>query len=249
MYYLSERGLAEIDDGSTTVTTSWETGVQRLFSLKRSHAEARTPSSAERVEQALRRARRLRPVHRHLLDPVCAGQLIDVTIAHLDVGVMPFAYLGEHVDGPYGEWVKTFWGHGFADRYEVMLLGSLDNVRGSVWADPTKEALMKIGHNYPSDPSTLSELVASELQLQGADVAGHVSSVQRWEPVEPGQAAVFAREQTSRAECHKVAIDGHTMDWRRQRPIARAKVVGVVADVDRSEQALLVRPVLVVDRS
>lgn len=246
MHYLSERALLDLDDGSRSTTTTREFGVQKGISAQFGSSTVRVPSTGERLDSALRRIRH-RQVHTHLLDPVVRGQIVDLAVPLLEVGVMPFAYFGDRVNGPYGEAVKVFWGHGTLDRYEMTLLGSLDNVRSGHWADPNAESALKIGHNFPSDPSVLSEIVASELALEGVDIEEHVSSVRTFEWMGPGEAARFALEQTRRAEQTKVVADGYARHWQRQLPILRSRVVGTVTDVDDESNSLLVRPVYIAD--
>ncbi|WP_402839796.1 hypothetical protein [Microbacterium sp. GXS0129] len=162
---------------------------------------------------------------------------------------MPFASIGERVNGPYGEWVRTFWAHGWLDRFKIVLIGSLDNVRDSAWADPAQESQRMIGHSFPSDPAVLSELVAMELMLEGEDIEWHLDSVRRFDLPSPGEAARFAVAQTARAMQGRVVDGDSVRSWQRQPPITRARVIASVVDVCESTQALLARPVLVADRT
>jgi hypothetical protein len=177
--------------------------------------------------------------------------------------VLPFARFGHYGELPGRKRVRVFWAQALVPRHrrreanssrELILLGSLQRFTNEPWSGEDESAL-KIGHSYPSEPSVLSELVRSELQLEDASVQDHVEQAKRHEVLEPGCYARFASEQTARASAASCRDEGFVTDWERRPPLRRARVVGISHDVcewseeAEADSALLARPILIRDLS
>ncbi|TVZ00022.1 hypothetical protein EAS64_38745 [Trebonia kvetii] len=168
------------------------------------------PGASGKVDSALKLARRAGRRTWHRLDDVNGPMSVfDIEVNDLHVGVMPFAYFGCYGEGPRGRrgLVRAFWAqtlvparrsHAASSSRELILLGSLNRLTDGPW-NGEDEAVLKIGHDYPSDPSVLSRLVRTELQLEDVSVQNHIESVDRFEALEPGCYARFASAQTARA--------------------------------------------------
>jgi hypothetical protein len=224
------------------------------------------PGSADKVDFALKQARRAgRPTWRNLHEVTGPGGVFDIEVTDLHVGVMPFAYFGCYGEGVRSRKgrVRVFWAQSLVplrrrrianSSRELILLGSLNRLINEPWSGEDESAL-KIGHSYPSDPSVLSRLVRTELQLEDASVQGHIDSVERFEVLAPGSYARFASAQTSRARKILVRDEGFITHWERRPPLRRARVVAITHDICDSpedadaESTLLARPILIRDLS
>jgi hypothetical protein len=107
-----------------------------------------------------------------------------------------------------------------------------------------------VGHEFPSDPSFLSSLIASELRLDGPHVRQHIYRSEKVHDVDPGDKATFALQETQRAS-KSLHIAGAPDTWVRQR-LRSARVVALAIDVESEPIAdagriLLARPVLIQD--
>jgi hypothetical protein len=189
------------------------------------------PGSADKVDFALKRARRAgRPVWRNLHDVTVPGSVFDVEVANLRIGVMPFAYFGCYGEGAHkhGGRARAFWAHAVvrprrkrsADpARELLLLGSPNRPINEPWSGEDESSLM-IGHGYPSEPSVLSRLVRTELQLEDASEQHHIDSVGKFEALAPGCYARFASAQTARARETMCRDEGFVTHWERRPPVA-----------------------------
>lgn len=261
-FYFSERALNEMGTFTYTTTERRTLGFTRWIDFGRETTITTEAGPTEQVDLAIKAARRKRQVSRDPWDAMRVGSVIDVVVDHLEVGVMPFAYFGD-----YGEdrvtrgTVRAFWGHArlpprapidSAGNRSLILLGSTDNVVNGSWARD-REDTTKIGHNFPSDPSVLAELVRTELALDSADVDDHVHDIVTYEVNEPGDAALFAWDQTERATETRVYDDGYARTWQRRHPLTKARVVASVVDTYDSADdpaqlsVVLARPILIED--
>lgn len=250
-FYESDRALREIEDSRVAQTVE-KFGLERILT---GAVETTIESGFTRnVDRALR-MRRLSRRRRVLRDPrraVREGQLIDVKVPNLAVGVMPFLYFAD-MHGLEAPGVAAFWAHATVaprrrDRgrpLQVILLGSLENLPTRRW-QPWE--YREMDHDYPSDPAFLSRIVATELRLSGPAVAQHVQDYEDAFEPEPGDRAEFAWQQTTRAT-HDGSVPGTPATWVRER-IHTARVVAEVRDVqpetyDSTASVLLARPVLI----
>lgn len=266
--YFSEPALNEVDDARHTTNAENSVGLtSRFVTLTRqTTALLSQPGSADKVDFALKRARRAgRPVWRSVHDVTAPGSVFDVELINLRIGVMPFAYFGCYGEGAHkrGGRVRVFWAQALvpprrkrsADpARELILLGSLNRLINEPWSSEDESALM-IGHGYPSEPSVLSRLVRTELQLEDASVQHHIDSVGKFETLAPGCYARFASAQTARARETMCRDEGFVTHWERRPPLRCARVVAITDDVcDSSEETgagstLLARPILIRDLS
>lgn len=262
MLYLSERALAELDSHRITKTTSTKLSLPFMSGgVSRESSRVSESSDRDLVRQGLRNARRLgRTILRDVWDVTVPGAILDLTVECLRIGIMPFSLFGEYGEDRRAGRVRVFWGSaqiapGAMRDVEasgrLLLLGSLDNLRGQVLPDAYSEH--RIGFSFPSDPSSLSRLVKAELQLVGEQVDEHIASVDEYEDVSEGSAACFAFSQTERAEQTLVNDEGHLRRWWH-REVRQARVVAIVSDVslqaDRSNESIVLgRPVCIEDLS
>jgi hypothetical protein len=224
------------------------------------------PGSADKVDFALKRARRAgRPVCRNLHDVTVPGSVFDIEVANLRIGVMPFAYFGCYGEGAHkhGGRVRAFWAHAVvrprrkrsADpARELLLLGSLNRPINEPWSGEDESSLM-IGHGYPSEPSVLSRPVRTELQLEDTSEQHHIDSVGKFEALAPGCYARFASAQTDEQGKPCPAMKGSSRTGNDVPPLRCARVVAITDDVcDSSKETdagstLLARPILIRDLS
>lgn len=264
--YFSEPALNEIDDARFTISRESSVGLTgKLVTLARQKTFLlNQPGSADRVDFALKRARRAgRSVRRDLHTVTGPGGVFDIEVADLHVGVLPFARFGRYGEGLGREHVRVFWAQVIVPTRrrnsvdsvrELILLGSLNKVTNEPWSGEDKSAL-KIGHGFPSDPSVLSRLVAMELQLEDESVQREIDSVDRFEAPRPGCYAEFASSQTARAREAMCRDEGFVIHWERRHPLRRARVVAITSDIcDWSKEpaagsTLLARPILIRDLS
>lgn len=256
MLYFSQRALNEIDDVQySSISTKTVSVTKGMSASKTTQISLDSPGSTDKVDFALRRVKKVRRVHRrahHLSTP---GSIFDLMVSDLKIGVMPFLWFGDRGEHMPDK-VRAFWAQGLVPpprlrtslgTYELILLGSLDNVVNESWV--AQEDELTIAHAHPSDPSVLSMLVQKELGLTGDEIQKHVKRVREYEVFEKGCYARFASKETERAQ--KCAYTGaksetYALSWERPRPpIHKARVVGIVHDV--AEHTVLARPVLVRD--
>jgi hypothetical protein len=266
MVYFSISALNEVDDACYTTSRENSAGLtSKLVTFNRQTTVLlNQPGSADKVNFALKRARKAgRPVWRDLHEVTGPGGVFDIEVTDLHVGVLPFARFGCYGEALRREHVRVFWAQALVpprrrnstnSSRELILLGSLNRVTNEPWSGDDKSAL-KVGHGYPSDPSVLSRLVRSELQLEDESVQRHIDSVDRFEVLEPGCYASFASSQTARARQTLCRDEGFITHWERRPPLRRARVVAIAHDIcDWSEEAcagssLLARPILIRDLS
>ncbi len=264
--YFSEAALNEVDDARHTTSIGNSAGLNsKLATLTRqTTVQLNQPGSADRVDFALKRARTAgRRTWYNLHDVTGPGGVFDIEVTDLHVGVLPFAYFGCYGELPGKARVRVFWAQALVSprrrnsadlSRELILLGSLKRVFNEPWSGED-ESTLKIGHNYPSDPSVLSRLVCAELQLEDASVQNHIDSVDRFEVLEPGCYARFASAQTARARKALCRDEGFITHWERRPPLRRARVVAITHDMCNSSEeagaksALLARPILIRDLS
>jgi hypothetical protein len=266
--YFSEPALNEVDDARRTTSAENSVGIaSRFVTLTRqTTALLSQPGSADKADFALKRARRAgRPVWRNLHDVTNPGSVFDIEVANLRIGVMPFAYFGCYGEAAHKHAgrVRVFWAQALVPprrkrspdpARELILLGSLNRLINEPWSGQDESALM-IGHGYPSEPSVLSRLVRTELQLQDASVQHHIDGVDKFEALAPGCYAEFASAQTARATETMCRDEGFVTHWERRPPLRRARVVAITNDgCDWSEETdagstLLARPILIRDLS
>lgn len=264
--YFSVSALNEVDDARFTTSLENSAGLMsKLVTLTHQKSIVLDePGSADKVDFALKRARNAgRPTRHDLYDVTGPGSVFDIEVTDLHVGVLPFLYFGCYGEGRARGSVRVFWAQALVpprrrpsarSSRELILLGSLDKVFNEPWSGEDKSRL-KIGHDYPSDPSVLSRLVRAELQLEDTSVRSHIDRVDRLEVLEPGCYARFASEQTARARNTLCRDEGFIIHWERRPPLRRARVVAVAHDIcDSSEEAdaesaLLARPILIRDLS
>lgn len=261
--YFSQRALNEIDDSRHSAAATTRRGLAgcgATLSIETT-VSVDQPGSADRVDFALKQARRAgRGTVRDIRRIPGQGTVIDIVVEDLHIGVMPFLSFGHVGERRRAGRVRVFWAQTLiASRRptsrktvrELVLLGSLDNVVNQAW-NGRLEAALKIGHAYPSDPSVLARLVRSELELAHPRVDEVVDSVDRFEAVRPGRYAAFASSQTARARVALCRDQGFVVHWERRPPLARARVVAIVADLSNASKAeadsvVLARPVLIRD--
>ena len=265
--YFSEPALNEVDDARCTTSVEKSAGLTgKLVTFTRqTTVSLDQPGSADKVDFALRRARAAGRRAFHDLHAVTGpGMLFDIEVTDLHVGVLPFLYFGCYGEGLRRGRVRVFWAQALVpprrrrsadSARELILLGSLDKVFNEPWSGDNKSAL-KIGHDYPSDPSVLSRLVRTELQLEDPSVQAHIDQVGRFEMFEPGCYARFASEQTARAKKARCRDQGFVTHWERRPPLRRPRVVAITNDICESSSeeasagsALLARPIFIRDLS
>lgn len=262
MFYFSERALNELGTFaySRTVTTKW--GLPRWLSLGRETTITSEAGPVERVDLAVKKSRRRRQVLRDLWDVTTSGSLVDATVHNLEVGVMPFLRFGDYGELEYVRGrARVFWAHAslpprptasLRDTRELVVIGSIDNVVNGSWSRGREDTIM-IGHEYPSEPSVLAELVRSELDINSPEVEEHMSDIATYEVDGPGYAARFAWGETERANGTLVRDEGYARSWQRRQPFATARIVATISDVDdaRSEpdgvSVVLARAILIED--
>ncbi|GAB2497444.1 hypothetical protein GCM10027063_40880 [Promicromonospora xylanilytica] len=243
--YESTRALHEIENSRVTQTVR-KFGLERIVTgAVESTVEA---GFTDNVDRALRVSKRRR---RHVLrDPHQAGhqgQLLDVRVSSLGVGVMPFLFFAGRAH------LSAFWAHSTvlgrnkAAPRELVLVGSLDNLATRRWQP---RHLSEIGHDYPSDPACLSRIVAAELGLDGPAVDQHIHDYEDAYFPKPGERAQFAWGQTTRAS-HELALPGAPTTWIHDR-VHDARIVAITTDVQPdagigTASILLARPVLIQD--
>jgi hypothetical protein len=265
--YFSEPALNQVEDARSSTSVGSSVGVTvKFIALTRQTTAMHQLGAADKVDSALKLARRAgRRTWRKLDDVTGMGSVFDIEVTDLHVGVMPFAYFGCYGEGArsrHGR-VRVFWAqtlvpsqrkHAARSSRELILLGSLSRLMDEPWSGDDESAL-KIGHGYPSDPSVLSRLVRTELQLADQSVQSHIDSVDRFEVLGPGCYARFASTQTARARKALCRDEGFVTHWERRPPLSRARVVAITHDVcDSSEHAdaqetVLARPILIRDLS
>lgn len=239
MLYFSDRALNEIDDARHTVSRESSAGVAArwMTATTETSVSLDVAGSMDRVDFALKRSRRRgRRVVRNLHSVTQRGCIVDIGVSELQVGVMPFAYFGDRGEG-YRQKVRAFWAEVVlparwrraAGPCERVLIGSLDNVVNRAWMRDGEDSVL-IGHDYPSEPSTLSRLVQAELDLCGAHVSQHVRDAEAFQPGGDGERARFASEQTDRADKTLVREPGYARSWRRRPALSRARVVAICDD-------------------
>lgn len=265
MFYFSERALDEIHDGRLASSTSTSTGgfgPSTGLSFGRSRALAEEPSSGDQVDFALKRAKRSgRRVRGDGWGVQNAGEIFDITVSDLHVGIMPFMSFGKRGESRRGaRKVRAFWATAtlpaLADdnsALQLVLVGSRDNVVNKPWSGKEEDAL-QIGHSYPSDPGPIGRLLSWELALDDDEsVQEDIRENDRWFGMpDPGEEALKASWMTDRAFKAQVRDQGYAQTWERRRPFLRARVVGIARDIWRSsdeENVLLARPVLIQDMS
>ncbi|MCI2423458.1 hypothetical protein MOQ72_39210 [Saccharopolyspora sp. K220] len=255
MLYFSQRALNEIDDVQYSSNSTTIVSVAKGISASRAtQISLDTPGSTDKVDFALRRAKKVRRIKRKVRRVSDPGCIFDLRVSGLKIGVMPFLWFGDRGERLPNK-ARVFWAQALIPpsrwrsnlgAYELILLGSLDNVVNESWV--TRENELKIGHSYPSDPSVLSMLVQHELGLTSDEVQEHLESVRKYEVLEEGRYARFASKETERAQesADTTEMDSHARSWERPRPpIRKARVVGIVSDV--ADRIVLARPVLVQD--
>ena len=253
-FYKSENALEEIESSRIGQTTSsFSLGQVLMGGFSRSV----NPGFQDQVDHALRTCRRRgRAVLSDPWEVVDEGQILDVRVHGLDTGIMPFGSFAKF--GGTGQVsVAAFWAHtvvspswdagdGFGDLH-VVLVGSLENVARARWPAEVPDM---VGHEFPSDPSFLSSVVAHELGLDGPHVRHHIyRSEKAYDPI-PGDKATFALQETQRA-AKNLHIAGRPTTWVRQR-LRSARIVALAADVEPEPLAdagriLVARPVLIQD--
>lgn len=264
MFYFSERALNEIHDGRLASSASTLTGgfALRGLSLGRSSAHSTTPSSGDQVNFALKRVRKSgRRIRRDGWDVQKAGEVFDVIVTDLHVGVMPFATFGRYGERERsGGKVRTFWAAGTLpavaaghSELSVILIGSLDNVVNRPWSGED-EARLRVGHSHASDPGPVGRLLSWELELEEEESVQADIRKNEWVfgAPGPGEEAVAASRITGRARTTLIHDEGYAQTWERRHPLSRARVVGIARDVQSSseqENVLLARPVLIQDLS
>jgi hypothetical protein len=251
-FYESNRALREIED-SRVIQSVEKFGLERvLMSAVETTIESGFTRNVDRALR-LRRIDRRRRVIRNPRRAVRKGQLVDMKVTNLAVGVMPFLYFAD-LDGlEMPGAAVAFWAHATVESrrgnrgrpLQVVMLGSLDNLPTRRWS-PWKPG--ELAHDYPSEPGFLSRIVAAELRLTGAAVAQHVHDYEDAYEPGPGERAEFAWGQTTRAT-YPSAVPGTPETWIRER-IHSARVVAEVCDVqsetyDGATSVLLARPVLI----
>ncbi|WP_146112478.1 hypothetical protein [Arthrobacter sp. MYb224] len=242
MHYFSERALKDhVHDGHVVSRTrGWKVGLSRFFSAERHIEHSEVLSSAERVDMALKVARRKK---RHVLhDPweVFEGSLLDTRVTNLCIGVMPFGSFGKNT---YGE-ASVMWGHSnippqqpFREQEtDLILVGSPDHVAHGGWVRGWTKEQLRTTRGYPSDPSILAEIVRTELALNSPEVAADVSAMMA-EWIESGDRAVFAMQETERSR----------RTWDRQVRLPSARLTAAILDTaDVNERRIiLARPILI----
>jgi hypothetical protein len=265
--YFSEPALNQVEDARSSTNAVTTVGLTAKFlTFNRQTSVLHQPGAAGKVDSALRLARRAgRRTWRKLDDVSDPMSVVDIEVNDLHVGVMPFAYFGCYGEGPLSRrgLVRVFWAQTLvpalrnraaSSSIELILLGSLNRLTDEPWSGED-EAALKIGHSYPSDPSVLSRLVRTELQLEDASVQDHIDSVDRFEALGPGCSARFASAQTARARKALTRDQGFATHWERRPPLGRARVVAIIHDVCDSSQhvgaesTVLARPILIRDLS
>jgi len=265
MFYFSERALDEIHDGrlaSSTMTSTGSLGPLSGLSYGRSRALAEMPGSSDQVDFALKRAKRSgRWVRRDGWSVQNAGEVFDITVSGLHVGIMPFMSFGEYGESQWDAGkVRAFWATATlpalaedSSVLKLVLVGSRDNVVNKPWSGKDEDAL-QIGHSYPSDPGPVGRLLSWELALgDDESVQEDIRENDKWFGMpDPGEEALKASWMTDRAFGTLVRDEGYAQTWERRRPFLRARVVGIARDIWRSsngENVLLARPVLIQDMS
>jgi hypothetical protein len=265
--YFSEPALNQVENARSTANTGTSLGLTTKFlAFSRQTSVLHESGAADKVDFALKLARRAgRKTWLKLDDVNDPMTVFDIEVNDLHVGVMPFAYFGCYGEGPRRRrgLVRAFWAqtlvparrsHAAGSSRELILLGSLSRLTDEPW-NGEDEAALKIGHGYPSDPSVLSRLVRTELQLEDSSVQNHIDSVDRFETLEPGCYARFASAQTARARKALVRDEGFVTHWERRPPLSRARVVAIAHDVSdssqyaRAQSTVLARPILIRDLS
>lgn len=252
--YESENALGEIDSSRIAQTTSsFSLGQVLMGGFSRSV----NPGFQDQVDHALRACRRRgRTVLSDPWEVVDEGQILDVRVHGLDTGIMPFGSFAK-LGGTRQASVAAFWAHtvvspswdasdGFGDLH-VVLVGALENVARARWAAEVPDM---VGHEFPSDPSFLSSVIASELGLDGPHVRHHIYRFEKVHDPAPGDRAAFALQETLRAAKSR-HVDGAPGTWVRQR-LRSARVVALAVDVepepfDEAGRILVARPVLIQD--
>jgi hypothetical protein len=244
--YESARALHEIGDSRVTQTVR-RLGLERVVGVAvETTVEIGFTETVDRALRLgkLRRRRVLREPHR----AARPGQLLDLRVHDLKVGVMPFLYFADSID------LAAFWAHATvpsrnrkAAPLELVLVGSLDNLITRRW-EPRHPG--EIGHDYPSDPAFLSRIVAAELGLSGPAVDQHVHDYEDAYELKRGERAAFALGQTTRASHHQ-AVPGAPTTWARDC-LYDARIVATATDIQRDARlgtvsVLLARPVLIQD--
>lgn len=259
MYYYSRRAHDDIDDSrlgeqSDAREVSLSTSLASVVVAgESSRSGTRQPGTLDKVDRSLSDVARRRAVIKDLWDVVSSGQVLDVVV-DIECGVMPFLYWAGRGEGRK-ESLRCFWGttvpfchpHDLAATRELILLGSLDNMQSAAWREGP-DAALKIGHGYPSDPSSLCRLLSAELEIdRDPEVQSAVKEMDEWISGAPGEAAQFARDQTERAREVKLKDPGYAGSWVRENR-QNQRVVAVVSDVSEAgarESVVLARPVLI----
>jgi hypothetical protein len=256
--YKSERALDEIETSRIAqTTTSLSLGQVLMGGVSRSV----NPGFQDQVDHALRSCRRRgRAVLSDPWEVMDEGQVLDVRLHGLDTGIMPFGSFAKLSRGGQVS-VVAFWAHavispswGRSDHFDdgsddlhVVLVGSLENVVRARWATEVPDM---VGHEFPSDPSFLSSVIASELGLDGPHVRQHIYRSEKVHDLDPGDKATFAFQETQRASESR-RVDGAPGTWVRQR-LRSARVVALAVDIEPEPIAdagriLVARPVLIQD--
>lgn len=264
MFYFSERALNEIHDGRLATSTATSTGSFGLhgLSLGRSRAHAETPGSRDQVDFALKRARKSgRRIRRDGWSVQSAGEVFDLSVRNLSVGIMPFMSFGRHGEMErHSLKIRAFWAtatlppaaEGHAEL-KLIMVGSRDNVVNQPWSGPGEDTL-QIGHDYPSDPGPVGRLLSWELELDDDESIQDDIHENEWWFGAPriGEEALRASWMTDRAQSALIRDEGYARTWERRRPFPRARVTAIARDIWRSpdhDNVLLARPVLIEDLS
>lgn len=211
MFYFSERVLNEIHDArlsSSTGTVNRGLGVRGLI-FSHSRASAVSPGSSDQVEFGLKLARRSgRRISRDAWNVGGPGQVFDLIVHDLHVGIMPFLQFGRYGESSrtMGK-VRAFWVYAEIQSIasggsplELIFVGSCDNLVNKIWNAEAEDRL-KIGHSYPSGPGPVGRLLSWELQLENDEsVRQDVADNEWWfGPPELGDEALFASQVTASA--------------------------------------------------
>lgn len=257
MQYFSQRALNEIDDAHhTRSTTTNVSAAKGVGASKTTQISLDEPASTDKVDFALKRAKKVRRIRKKIHRISNHGNVFDIETSDVKLGAMPFTQFGLRGE-QMPEKVRAFWAQSFVrpprwrnalGTCELSLLGPLDNMVNNSWAD--KEDQIQISHFHPSDPSVLYMLLQQELSLADEATEEHAKSIQKYEIFEEGCYARFASEETARASKPKgrpLSSVSYALTWERRPALRKARIVGIVHDV--ADGIVLARPVLVQEMS
>ena len=250
--YESSRALNEIESSRITQTV---TTFGLSWILAGEFSRTVEPGFSHNVDHALRWARRRRrTILTNPWEAIHRGQLLDIRVRDLNVGVMPFLRFADVEPGRHisiaaflaRATVSPFQPTGRGDDdLHIVLLGNLDNVTRPRWQLPDV-----VGHEFPSDPSFLSSIIAHELALSGPMVRKHILDYEEVHNLDRGDRATFAWQQTERAGKSR-STSGTPSTWVWDT-LHTARVVAITEDIqpephDEPGRILLARPVLIHD--